>query len=207
MPDLSTLLTFITASVILLVVPGPTIALIISKSMSHGKRIAVPMVLGIAAGGTVAATLALAGVSAILMGSAAAFNALKLVGALYLFYLGFKLLTAKPQDFDISITPDETPFTTFRDGFLVMVFNPKGILFFAAFVPQFITPELAYTTQATVFVMVFVLTGMVVDTCYALLADRLGRVIRSPRVQTGVNRTAGETIIGAGVATLFSRQP
>ena len=104
MPDFPTLLTFITASVILLVVPGPTIALIISKSMSHGKRIAVPMVLGIAAGGAVAATLALAGVSAILMGSAAAFNALKLVGALYLFYLGFKLLTAKPQDFDISIT-------------------------------------------------------------------------------------------------------
>ena len=207
MPDLSTLLTFITASLILLVVPGPTIALIISKSMSHGKRVAVPMVLGIAAGGTVAATLALAGVSAVLLGSASAFNVLKMSGALYLFYLGFKLLTAKPQDFDIATTPDESPLTTFRDGFLVMVFNPKGILFFAAFVPQFITPELAYMTQATVFVAVFVLTGMVVDTSYAVLADRMGRVIRSPRVQTGVNRTAGVTIIGAGVAMLFSRQP
>ena len=138
---------------------------------------------------------------------ASAFNVLKMIGALYLFYLGFKLLTAKSQDFDIATTPDESPLTTFRDGFLVMVFNPKGILFFAAFVPQFITPELAYTTQATVFVALFVLTGMVVDTSYAVLADRMGRVIRSPRVQTGVNRTAGVTIIGAGVATLFSRQP
>ena len=207
MPDASTLLTFVTASLILLIVPGPTIALIISKSMSHGKRIAVPMILGIAAGGTVAATLALAGVSAVLLGSATAFNALKVIGALYLFYLGAKLLFAKPQTFDIPNTPVATAFASFRDGFLVMVFNPKGILFFAAFVPQFITADLDYATQATLFVALFVATGMLVDTGYALLSNKMGRLVRSPKVQTGINRTAGITIIGAGVATLFSRQP
>lgn len=208
MPELATLSVFLTASFLLLIVPGPTIALVISKSVAQGRRVALPMILGIAAGGAVAATLALAGVSVILMASSAAFNVLKLLGALYLFYMGFKLLTAKPQDFpEGSHRTVDTAYRSFRDGFLVMLFNPKGILFFAAFVPQFIDPDFAYVPQAITLVSLFVLTGVLVDTGYALLASKAGDAINSPKLQLGVSRTAGAAIIGAGIVTLFAKRP
>lgn len=142
-PELTTLLLFLSASFVLLVVPGPTIALIVSKSIAQGRTVALPMIVGIATGGAVAATLALAGVSALLLASSSAFTALKIAGALYLFYLGFKLLMTRPNALSVTnVDNAETAFQAFRDGFLVMLFNPKGILFFAAFVPQFIDPSL-----------------------------------------------------------------
>ena len=208
MPDLSTLLLFLSASFILIVVPGPTIALIIAKSIAQGTKVALPMIAGIALGGTVAATLALAGVSALLMASATAFNLLKIAGALYLFYIGFKLITATPSVLSGQDTATlETPYQSFRDGFLVMVFNPKGIVFFAAFVPQFIDQTLPYAPQALVFVLGFVVTGMIVDTGSALLASKAGEVIKSPSLQRRVSRVAGFTIIGAAFVTLLSKRP
>jgi len=208
MPDITTLLLFLSASFLLLVVPGPTIALIVSKSIAQGRKVALPMIAGIAIGGAVAATLALAGVSALLLASSSAFSALKIAGALYLFYLGFKLLMAQPKVLSATDLDDtETPFQSFRDGFLVMLFNPKGILFFAAFVPQFIDPSIPYVTQAGVLIALFVLTGMLVDTGYALLASKAGDVINSPKLQLGVSRVAGLTIIGAGIVTLFVKRP
>jgi len=208
MPELTTLLLFIGASFVLLVVPGPTIALIISKSVAQGRKVALPMIAGIAIGGAVAATLALAGVSALLLASSSAFTILKIAGALYLFYLGFKLLMTKPKEFSkTAVGGTETPFQSFRDGFLVMLFNPKGILFFAAFVPQFIDPSLPYVSQAGVLIALFVLIGMLVDTGYALIASKAGHVINTPKLQAGVSRVAGLTIIGAGLVTVLSKRP
>ncbi|MEO3415750.1 LysE family translocator [Roseovarius sp. CAU 1744] len=208
MPQLTTLLLFLSATFVLLVVPGPTIALIISKSVAQGRKVALPMIAGIAIGGAVAATLALAGVSALLLASSSAFKALKIAGALYLFYLGFKLLMTQPKVLSATDVDDtETPFQSFRDGFLVMLFNPKGILFFAAFVPQFIDPTLPYVSQAGVLIALFVLTGMFVDTGYALLASKAGDAINTPKLQVGISRVAGLTIIGAGFVTLLSKRP
>jgi threonine/homoserine/homoserine lactone efflux protein len=208
MPEFTTLLLFLSASFVLLVVPGPTIALIVSKSVAQGRKVALPMIAGIAIGGAVAATLALAGVSALLLASSSAFNVLKILGALYLLYLGFKLLMAVPKVLSTTDADDnETLFQSFRDGFLVMLFNPKGILFFAAFVPQFIDPGIPYVTQAGVLIALFVLMGMLVDTGYALLASKAGDVINSPNLQLGVSRVAGLTIIGAGIVTLFLKRP
>lgn len=208
MPESTTLLLFLRASFILLVVPGPTIALIISKSVAQGRKVALPMILGIAIGGAVAATLALAGVSALLIASSSAFNALKIAGALYLFYLGCKLLMTRPKVLAATEADNtETPFQSLRDGFLVMLFNPKGILFFAGFVPQFIDPSLPYIAQAGVLIALFVLTGMFVDTGYALLASNAGNAINTPKLQVGVSRVAGLTIIGAGFVTLLAKRP
>jgi len=208
MPELTTLVLFLSASFVLLVVPGPTIALIISKSVAQGRKVALPMIAGIAIGGAVAATLALAGVSALLLASSSAFTVLKIAGALYLFYLGLKLLMTKPREFSkTDVDGTETPFQSFRDGFLVMLFNPKGILFFAAFVPQFIDPSLPYVSQAGGLIAIFVLTGMLVDTGYALLASKAGDAINTPKLQVGVSRVAGLAIIGAGLVTLLSKRP
>lgn len=208
MPDLATLLLFISASFALLVVPGPTIALIISKSVAQGRRVALPMIAGIALGGVLAAGLALTGVSALLLASSTAFNVLKLAGALYLIYLGIRMLFSKPKALsNVESASIETAFQSFRDGFLVMLFNPKGILFFAAFVPQFIDPGLSFATQAGVLIIVFVAIGLLVDTGYALLASSAGSAINSPKLQVVVSRVAGISIIGAGIATLLSKRP
>jgi threonine/homoserine/homoserine lactone efflux protein len=208
MPDLSTVLLFASASIALLVVPGPTTALVVARSMSDGRRIALPLVLGVGLGDFVAATIALAGAGALLAASATAFTVVKLVGAAYLVWLGVKLFRADPVPpraaDDVSAV---TARTAFRDGFLVTVFNPKGILFFVAFVPQFIRPDGSYLGQAAFFVIAFTVLAIFNGTAYAIGADAMRQVIRSTGVLRWMNRVGGAVIAGAGVAALFARRP
>ena len=100
-----------------------------------------------------------------------------------------------------------TAWTAFRDGFLVTVFNPKGILFFIAFVPQFIRADASYLGQAAFFVLAFTALGILNGTAYALGADAMRRVIRSTGVLRWMNRVGGAVIATAGVAALFTRRP
>lgn len=208
MPELHTIALFMAASVVLLVIPGPTIALVIARSISDGRRIALPLVLGVGVGDFVAASLALAGAGALLAASGAAFTIVKAIGAVYLIWLGVKLFRAEPglPSFDTS-RPEGRGFDAFRDGFLVTVFNPKGILFFIAFVPQFITPDKSYFAQAAFFVVAFTLLGIVNGAFYAFGADALRGVIRSSRVLKRMNQAGGAVIAAAGVAALFTRRP
>ena len=208
MPDPSVILLFVTASIALLVVPGPTTALVVARSMSDGRRIALPLVLGVGLGDFVAATVALVGAGALLAASATAFTIVKLVGAAYLVWLGIKLFRAEPvpprASGDVSAVSGGA---AFRDGFLVTVFNPKGILFFVAFVPQFIDPAASYFGQATFFVLAFTALAILNGAAYALGADALRRVIRSTGVLRWMNRIGGSVIAAAGIAAFFTRRP
>ena len=206
MPDLSTIPLFVAASAALLVVPGPTIALVIARSLSDGRRNALPLVLGVGLGDLVAATTALAGAGALLAASAAAFTVVKLVGALYLVWLGYRLFRAEPVSLRVE-APAGTGRAAFRDGFLVTVFNPKGILFFIAFVPQFIEADRGYAGQAAVFAAAFTLLGVLNGAAYALAADAMRRTIRSTRLLRWMNRAGGTLIAAAGVAALFTQRP
>lgn len=208
MPDLATIALFVTASVVLLVVPGPTIALVVARSLSGGRRVALPLVLGVGLGDLVAATLALAGAGALLAASATAFTIVKVAGALYLVWLGIALFLAEPTPPSADDgTARASAWPAFRDGFLVTVFNPKGILFFVAFVPQFIRTDGDYAAQAVFFVLTFTALGMLNGGLYALAADAMRRVVRSDPVLTWMNRAGGTVIVGAGVAALFARRP
>lgn len=208
MPDPSVILLFVTASIALLVVPGPTTALIVARSMSEGRRIALPLVIGVGLGDFVAATVALVGAGALLAASAMAFTIVKLVGAVYLVWLGIKLFRAEPvqprASADLSAASSRV---AFRVGFLVTVFNPKGILFFVAFVPQFIDPSASYFVQATFFVLAFTALAILNGSAYAIGADALRRVIRSTGVLRWMNRIGGSVIASAGIAALFTRRP
>ena len=208
MPDLPTILLFVTASTVLLVVPGPTIALVIARSLAQGRTVALPLVLGVGLGDLVAASLSLAGAGALLAASATAFAVVKWIGAAYLIWLGVRLFRAEPvpPDVDAGAAPAEAG-AAFRDGFLVTVFNPKGILFFIAFVPQFVDPGRAYLPQAAFFVGTFTLLGMANGVVYALGADALRRMTRSVGVLRAMNRAGGAVIAAAGVAALFMRRP
>lgn len=206
MPDLSTIALFVTASVALLVVPGPTIALVIARSLAQGRAVALPLVLGVGLGDLVAATLALAGAGALLAASATAFTIVKVAGAFYLVWLGWRLFRSEPSLSEARAAP-ASRWAAFRDGFLVTVSNPKGILFFVAFVPQFIAADRPYLPQATFFVLAFTALGIANGALYAWGADGMRRVIRRPTVLRAVNRTGGAVIAAAGIAALFTRRP
>ncbi|MEM8749878.1 MAG: LysE family translocator [Pseudomonadota bacterium] len=208
MPDIQTVLLFVTASIVLLVIPGPTIALVIARSLSEGRRVALPLVLGVGLGDLVAATLALAGAGALLAASATAFTAVKVIGAIYLIWLGIKLFMAEPTPPTVDAANSKVGgLDAFRDGFLVTVFNPKGILFFIAFVPQFIEPDKSYIAQASFFVIAFTVLGIVNGAVYAFGADALRTVIRSSQVLRRMNQAGGVVIAAAGIAALFTKRP
>ena len=206
MPDTTTLMAFALASLILIVVPGPTVALVVARSLAQGRRTAFPLAAGVALGDFVAASLSLAGVGALLAASATLFTAVKWAGALYLVWIAVRLWREPVLVPEVTASEASTTGAryAFRDGFLVTVFNPKGIVFFIAFVPQFIDPALAYAPQAFVFVFLFTLIGALNVVAYALGADRLRRIIRRPNVLRTMTRTGAAVIGGAGIATLFA---
>ena len=208
MPELHTIFLFVTTSIVLLVIPGPTITLVIARSLSEGRRNALPLVLGVGLGDLVAASTALAGAGALLAASATAFTIVKAVGAVYLIWLGVKLFRSEPVvPMPDGSVPAGMGWAAFRDGFLVTVFNPKGILFFIAFVPQFIRADASYIGQAAFFVLAFTVLGILNGAAYALGADAMRRVIRSTGVLRWMNRVSGAMIASAGVSALFTRRP
>jgi threonine/homoserine/homoserine lactone efflux protein len=208
MPELSTLILFASTSVLLLVVPGPTVILVMTRALSNGAMAALPLVLGTALGSIVAASLAMMGAGALLAASATAFMVLKLAGAAWLIWMGLKLIRSAPQPLTSDPERGSYPWgQALRDGFLVQVTNPKAILFFVAFVPQFIQPQHSYGAQSAVLIAVFVGLNVLVDAGYVFGAGLMRKGLRRPKVLCWINRAGGSAIIAAGLATLLARRP
>ena len=130
-------LAFVLASALLVVLPGPTVMLVVANALSRGRPAAMKSVIGVGLGDVTAMVVSFAGLGAVLAASATLFTALKFVGAAYLIWLGIGLLRAKP---DPSVLTDVQPSTgrqLIRQAWIVTALNPKGIVFFIAFVPQF----------------------------------------------------------------------
>lgn len=194
-------LTFAAASFIVLVIPGPTILLVISYALTQGRRVAFATALGVAFGDFIVVTVSMAGLGAIMLTSAWAFTVLKWIGAAYLVFLGIKLLRSPPHLDDLA-TPAQTPAKhIFGHAALVTALNPKGIVFIIAFVPQFLSFELPVTAQFLTMGITFVGLGAINALAYALLADQLRQRIRRPSVLTWINRTGGVALITMGALT------
>lgn len=191
---------FAVASAIMLAIPGPTILLVVSYALSHGRRVASATVAGVALGDFTAMTASMLGVGALLATSAALFTALKWVGAAYLVYLGIKLWRAPVGDGAIPQAEKETNARRiFLHAYVVTALNPKSIIFFVAFLPQFLDPAAPALTQMVVFETTFVILATLNAAAYALLASMARGAIRKPSVQRIVNRTGGSLLIGAGM--------
>lgn len=204
-----TLLAFSAASMVLLVVPGPTVITVITQALSHGRRAALASIAGVALGDLVAATLSTIGVGTLLATSAGLFTAVKWAGAAYLVYVGVTMWRAPVAELSerIDRAPEiKGPGVIFGDIFLVTVFNPKGIVFFMAFVPQFVNPAHAFAPQAAIFIAVFVVLGTVNAFAYFVAANAARRMIRRPRVLRAATRTGAGFLIAAGLASLFARR-
>ncbi len=200
--DLTLWLAFVATAIAMLVIPGPTILLVIGQSLGGGARNALPLAAGVALGDLTAMSLSLAGLGALLAASAAAFTALKWIGAAYLIWLGVKLWRAP-------VTADAAPpldaRRAMRDAYLVTALNPKSIVFFVAFVPQFLDTARPFLPQAVVLVATFVTLAALNAGLYALLAARLSGAVRRPWLRRAFNRAGGAMLMGAGVAVALRR--
>jgi len=192
-------IAFVLTSVILLIIPGPTILLVIGDALAHRGRSAYATVAGVASGDLTAFTLSMAGLGAVLAASATLFAALKWVGAAYLVYLGVQALRTANQTRSLEVASQSgSGAQRFAKAWLVTALNPKSIVFFVAFVPQFIDAKLAFWPQAVVLIPTFVVLASANAMVYALLARSLATRLTSRRAQANMQRAGGITLIGAG---------
>ena len=195
-------LAFVAASTALLLIPGPTVLLVLSYAISQGRRVALATAFGVALGDLIAMSASLAGLGALVLASATLFTALKWVGAVYLVWLGVKLLRAKPAGaLGVETDADIPARGIFRHAATVTALNPKSIAFFIAFVPQFIRPEAPLLPQFAVLIATFVGLATLNALAFALLADRLRARIRKPSVRLWLSRTGGGALVGMGTLT------
>jgi len=207
--DLNLWLAFSAASLALLMIPGPTVLLVLSYALSKGRQVAVASALGVALGDLIAMSASLAGLGALVMASATLFSVLKWAGAAYLVWLGVKLWRSAPEAAVERFKPDANVQArgVFGHAAAVTALNPKSIAFFIAFVPQFIRPEASLAPQFAILIATFVGLGALNALAYALLADKLRRWIAKPAAAAAVTRTGGLALIGMGAATAMLRRP
>ncbi|MGF7160159.1 threonine/homoserine/homoserine lactone efflux protein [Rhodoligotrophos appendicifer] len=198
-------LVFVAASAVLLAIPGPTILLVISYALGHGRKAATSTGAGVALGDFTAMTASMAGLGALLAASATLFTALKWSGAAYLIYLGIKLWRA-PVSVAVIDAPKERPFRIFLHTYVVTALNPKSIIFFVAFLPQFLDMSRPVFQQMVIFEVTFLVLATINATLYGLLASLARKSIRKPAVQRAVNRAGGSLMIGAGFLAMRWRR-
>ena len=201
-----TWLAFSAASLVLLLIPGPTILLVMSYALGQGWRVALPMAAGVALGDFTAMTLSMLGIGALLMASATVFTVLKWAGAAYLVWLGIKLFRAGGTLEAQAETRPRSRVKMLAHAWLVTALNPKSITFFVAFLPQFLDPKLPLLPQMVVFEATFLVLAFANALGYALVAARARDVFRKPSAIRMFNRVGGGLLVGAGIATAASRQ-
>jgi threonine/homoserine/homoserine lactone efflux protein len=202
-----TWLAFAVTAAVVVAIPGPTVLMVISYALGHGRRAAYAIVAGVALGDFTAMTASMAGLGALLAASAGVFTLVKWAGAAYLVYLGIKLWRAPVETpGEVAPPPPWSRPRIFAHSYVAATLNPKGIVFYVAFFPQFLTASEPFLPQMTILVPTFVALGTANALGYALLASAARRFVRRPAVQRSVNRVSGSLLILAGAATVLWRR-
>jgi threonine/homoserine/homoserine lactone efflux protein len=203
------MLTFITASLILIAIPGPDQALITKNALAGGRRGGLLTMTGGVLGLSVHACAAALGISAVLAASATAFTILKLVGTAYLVWMGIATLRAArktardkrsgAEDDRQAVPAAPHRLQWIRQGFASNALNPKVALFFLTFLPQFMPDHRATMSQALLLSAVFALLYLAWFSGYTMLVNWIGAVLRRPRVRARIERVTGILLIGFAV--------
>ena len=208
MPGDASLAGFVMAALVVLLIPGPGVIYVVTRSLSQGQRAGLVSVLGLSFGALVHVAAATVGMSAALLASAMAFDVVKMLGAGYLVYLGVGAILAKPVSTSIKAIAPRALTRVFVDGVIVSVLNPKIAVFFLAFLPQFVEPERGQIAQQVLFLgALYVALALVTDSTYAILAARLRRFLGSRAIQGSLPRYAiGAVYLGLGVSTALAER-
>ena len=206
MPSSTSLLGFIAAALVVLLIPGPAVLYIVARSLSQGHRAGFVSVLGLSLGALLHVAAATAGLSAILLASATAFGIVKALGAGYLIYLGLHTLFTRPSPEAVKLSTSRSLRRVFADGVVVSVLNPKIAVFFLAFLPQFVDSSRgSVPRQVLLLGLIYVGLALITDGAYALLAGSLRDVLGGRVMQGPVPRYAtGVIYLGLGVSTALA---
>jgi len=206
MPALSTVTLFLLAALGLLLIPGPSVLYILTRSADQGKRAGLASVGGIELASLTHAVAATLGLSALLLTSALAFSIVKYLGAAYLIYLGVRTLLTRHESSQTPVAAPRSFSRLFTQGFLVQLLNPKTALFFYAFLPQFVDPARgAVTEQILIFGVLFVLLASCTDSLYALLGSTVGKLLtRNVRFRQAQRYVTGGMYIVLGMTAAFT---
>ncbi|TAJ83386.1 LysE family translocator [Reyranella sp.] len=198
-------LAFIAACVVLIAIPGPNVALIVANSVAHGARYGLMTVAGTASAMVLQLALVVLGASALLGMLANLFDWLRWLGVAYLVWLGVRTWRATATDLAGIQAEPRSLASIFARGFAVSLTNPKTLLFYAAFLPQFITASGGGAThQLLLLAGTFLVVAVLLDGAWALLASRLRSLLQArARLR---NRITGSLLIGAGVGLAFARK-
>jgi len=196
---------FVAAVAILILIPGPNVALIVANSVAYGPRQGLATIAGSSSAMVLQLALTVAGMTTLLSALAEWFDLLRWIGVAYLVYLGIKAWREPPTDLT-QTTPAESPNwrKLFSRGFLVSLTNPKTLLFYGAFLPQFIDPKAPVMAQLLLLSGTFLVVAIVLDSCWALLAGRFRRFLAvNGRLR---NRLTGGLLMSAGLGLALARK-
>ena len=199
---LETWLAYTLVTTTFLLIPGPTIILVISYSLLRGRQAVIALVLGVGLGDLTAMSLSFLGVGVLLQTVATAFYLIKWLGAAYLIWLGIKMWSSASEFTDLDKKNRSHAWREiFSSAYITTSLNPKSILFFLAFIPQFIEPELPFTTQVVILGATFFALAIISVLGYAALAIYAGQQLHLPLIQRWTHRIGGGLLIGAGGMT------
>lgn len=206
MVPLASLGAFVVASVLLILMPGPSILFVIGRSIAYGRVAGVLSVVGNALGMLPLLTLVALGVGTLVAQSVVIFTIIKIVGAAYLVYLGIQAIRHRGEVAEQEVGPRRSPWRLLGEGFVVGVTNPKTIAFFVAVLPQFVDYSVGYLPlQLAELGVVFFLLALLFDSCWALAAGAARDwFATSPRRISTLRATGGGMMIGLGGILLLT---
>ncbi len=204
--NLELYLAFVVAATVLIVVPGPNVMLIVAHSLGHGPRRALITVAGTNVCQAIQLAITCVGMASILLFLAPCFEWLRWAGVAYLNFLGVREWRARPDTRAGATGDAASARACFWQGFMVSATNPKTLLFYAAFFPQFVDPALPPAFQMVVLSVTFLAIALAFDSSYALLAGRARRWFVNERRQRVRNRVTGTLLIGAGLGLAIVRK-
>jgi threonine/homoserine/homoserine lactone efflux protein len=202
-------LAFTAASAVLLIIPGPTILTVLSYSLTHGRSAAVPLIAAVALGDSTALAFSLLGLGTLLAASAFAFTVVKTVGAAYLIYLGVRMIRAGVTKASVLSAAAPTPISRrrlFLNTYLVTATNPKGIIFYMAFLPQFLDTRGPVAGPMFVLAATFVTLAIINATMYTAFARFAAKFLASGNARRVFHIGGGSLLSAAGVWTALARR-
>ena len=201
---LETWLTYAIVTSSFLLIPGPTILLVISYSLIRGRQAVFALLLGVGLGDVVAMLLSFIGVGLLLQTVSIVFQFFKWIGAAYLIWLGIRMWRSESESLELTETIDtEVWHAIMANAFVITALNPKSIIFFLAFLPQFIDSEKSFITQSLILGSTFLGLALLSVLLYSLLSSLVGQHMRLSVIHSWTNRIGGFLMIGAGGMIAF----
>ena len=198
---METWLSFVLVVCIFAIIPGPTVILVVGQAIANGRRAIFPLTAGVVTGDFVAMSLSLIGLGAVLAASSVLFGILKWFGVCYLIYLGISAWRTEPQGITGEDSKPEVvhPLALFKSSFLVTALNPKDIVFFVAFLPQFVDTSQSVIPQFIILMATFLAIVTLSITCFTTFAGSIKHKLQGIQAQRRMNRASGCVLVGAGL--------